>query len=75
MGVMFEPDDNGRFGIFLREPYPAEWYPRAKRAYASPNEAVYLRQDSAEHPLYTLWYRLASKCNADNLNLNTGLVP
>lgn len=75
MSLLFVPSNNGRFGIFLRPPYPAEWYPRAKFAYVSPNETQYLKQDSPEHPLYGLWYRLAKKCKADNLNINSGVVP
>lgn len=71
----FVPSNNGRFSIWLQPPYPLEWYPLAKPAYVSANETRYLKQDSPEHPLFKLWYRLASKCKADNLNINSGVVP
>jgi hypothetical protein len=75
MSAIFVPSDNGRFQIFLREPYPSEWYPWAKLAYVSPNGTRYLKQDSPEHPLFALWYRLATKCRADNLHLNSPAIP
>lgn len=68
-------NNDGRYAIWLREPYPPEWYPLAKWIDVPPNGRRPVRQDSPDHPLFKLWDRLASECHADNTNINSGVTP
>jgi hypothetical protein len=74
------PNNNGRYELFLRPPYPESWYPRPLAVPmtglpSGQTGVTYVKQDSKEHPLYSLWSKLDAQCRIDNLVLNTGITP
>jgi hypothetical protein len=58
--------NNGRFQIWLRPPYPAEWYPPCKRV-DRPKGWSCVQQYSPDHPLFGLWGQLKEVCRADDI--------
>lgn len=59
------PDDNGRFSLMLRPPYPTEWA-RSARTVVEGNSTRYIPVLSKTNPLYGLWERLSAQCGIDN---------